>query len=460
MKGQSRPSLSRRVLWFTVAVMLVTEVLVFLPGLADVRHRWLEAHVATGELAVLAAHTGQNSQIERREVLRLAGVMSARLQEPGHPFLQLAENGQIIASDVADLRSETIFDAIGATIDALLFRPVAPLLVVSPSTQRVGALLSVVLDAGPMTGELRASAVRIALQGLAIAVVTGGLIYWTLVLLLVRPMRRLTDSIQAFRADPERTPPLESPTGEGGDEIATAAAELAAMQRELRTALWRNARLAAIGTAMTKVSHDLRGILSTALLAAERLQLHPDDKIRNSGDAIARAVERATDLVKRTLDFARQDPSAPLRESVRLNDAADEAVEQARAVRPTIAFNNRIPPAMTVQADRLHLLRIFGNLMRNAAEAGASSLQLTAESAAEVIVITLSDNGPGLPVQVQAHLFKPFVAGGRRGGTGLGMAIAQDLIRAHGGEIALVSTGASGTVFRIALPHPTEMHQA
>ena len=143
---------------------------------------------------------------------------------------------------------------------------------------------------------------------LLIAGITGGLVYLAVLLLLVRPMRRITGSIAAFRGDPERTVPLnpDDVTGLRNDEIAVAGRELAAMQHELRGALWRNARLAALGTVVAKVSHDLRGILTPALLTAERLQLNPDPKVQRAGETLALAVNRATDLVRRTLDYARE----------------------------------------------------------------------------------------------------------------------------------------------------------
>ena len=143
-----------------------------------------------------------------------------------------------------------------------------------------------------------------------IAGVTGGLVYLAVLLLLVRPMRRITGSIAAFRADPERTTPLDPDevTVLSNDEISVAGRELAAMQHELRAALWRNARLAALGTVVAKVSHDLRGILTPALLTAERLQLNPDPRVQRAGEMLAQAVDRATDLVRRTLDYAREGP--------------------------------------------------------------------------------------------------------------------------------------------------------
>ena len=163
----------------------------------------------------------------------------------------------------------------------------------------------------PSVGRCGSSPCDFAGLALVIAGVTGGLVYLAVLLLLVRPMRRITGSIAAFRADPERTTAARSRRCQRccrNDEIAVAGRELAAMQHELRAALWRNARLAALGTVVAKVSHDLRGILTPALLTAERLQLNADPRVQRAGEILVQAVDRAADLVRRTLDYAREGP--------------------------------------------------------------------------------------------------------------------------------------------------------
>jgi signal transduction histidine kinase len=458
-----RRSLSRRVLWFTLAVMLATEALVFLPAIVAERQEWLARRIGAAEIAVLALPqqpagypAALADRTTRLELLRLAGALSIRLQDQTRAMAQLADNGMVQADVVQDLREETPGLAMSRTLEILTGGPPRRLLVMMESIKRPGALLSVVLEEADLAAQLRSVAGRVALQALAIAGITGALVYGALVLLLVRPMRRLTGSIVAFRADPERTPPIEPPPSGSADEIAVAAEELSAMQHELRAALWRNARLAAIGTAVAKVGHDLRGILSPALLAAERLQANAEPAVRRSGDIISETVERATELVKRTLEFAREGPAAPKRETFALAAVVEEAADQARALRPAVQITNETPAATRLVADRLHVLRVLANLLRNAAEAGAKSIRVTTEAAADGLAITIADDGPGLPAAVQKNLFRPFVAGGRTGGSGLGMAIARDLVRAHGGELTLVETGRTGTVFRIVLPHPIE----
>jgi signal transduction histidine kinase len=276
-------------------------------------------------------------------------------------------------------------------------------------------------------------------------------------------MRRITGSIAAFRNDPEQTTPIDPDdlTMLSRDEISVAAQELAAMQHELRAALWRNARLAALGTVVAKVSHDLRGILTPALLTAERLQLNADPRVQHAGEVLVKAVDRASDLVRRTLDYAREGPPPLDFVPVALAPLVREAAETARSPGSAMRVINDIDPDVLVRADRIHLFRVLTNLLRNAAEAGAWNVRIVAHPETGMLVVEVADDGPGLPEAVRGDLFRPFAGSARRGGTGLGLAIARDLMVAHGGDIELVSTGASGTAFRLTLrlAEPEQSHE-
>ncbi len=454
-----RRSLSWRLVGFTLAVMAGTELLLFLPAMQRERQTWLDDRLVAAQIAVQALPSGSLSQpaagpdrASREEVLRLAGVMSIRLQEPGRPMVVLAPVGQIHAAALLDMRVETAWSRLSAILASLTRTGGRLLLVVAPSPKRPQAILSVVLRERDLDEHLQAAAAKVALHGLAVAVPTGVLTHVALLLLLVRPMRRLTSSIAAFRADPERSPPIEPPRAAPStrDEMVVAQRELAAMQRELRAALWRNARLAALGAALAKVSHDLRGILAPALLNAERLQGHADPGLRRIGDSIAGTVERATELVRNTLDFAGEVPAAP-RERVGLRALVAEVADEVRLRHRQLRAALDIDAALAVQADRASLRRALANLLRNAAEAGAATVSVGAVVEGDLAMVTLGDDGPGLPEVVRATLFQPFVTSGKPGGTGLGLAIARDLVRAQGGDIALLRSGAGGTSFRLAL---------
>jgi signal transduction histidine kinase len=133
-------------------------------------------------------------------------------------------------------------------------------------------------------------------------------------------------------------------------------------------------------------------------------------------------------------------------------------------LRNALQVENAIDPAIQVRADRIELFRVLANLLRNAAEAGARTICISAKHAGAALTIEIADDGPGLPEPVRAELFHPFAGSTRRDGTGLGLAIARDLMVAHAGSIELIETGTSGTTFRLTLrlaetPDPAEAGQ-
>src|SRR6185437_9091019 len=151
------------------------------------------------------------------------------------------------------------------------------------------------------------------------------------------------------------------------------------------------------------------------------------------------------------LDYAREGPPPLSLAPVELAPLLDEALDSIRPLARGFRLENVLDPSILVSADRNQLFRVFTNLMRNAAEAGARSVRCSGEPRQLTLVLDMTDNGPGLPDAVQAELFRPFAGSMRRGGTGLGLAIARDLMVAHGGSIELVQTSSAGTTFRLTL---------
>ena len=315
---------------------------------------------------------------------------------------------------------------------------------------RQSGFATLILDGPALLEAVHSFFWKIIATSLLCAAGAGLVVYFTLLGLLVLPIRRLIDSIAEFRADPERGAPLdpENISLFADDEMAVAGRELSALQRELRVALSRNARLSELGAAVAKVSHDLRNILSGALLAADRLATNPDPQTARAGEVLTHSVERANELIRQTLEFTREGPPPLTRSLFALRDLVDEAIEGAAPM--GFAARNNVDADLTVEADYEKLLRVLENLLRNAGEAGARTVRIGAQITKKRVSIRVEDDGPGLAEELRANLFRPFVSG-RRGGTGLGLAIARELMRAHGGDIELVETGPSGTAFRLIL---------
>jgi signal transduction histidine kinase len=388
----------------------------------------------------------------RNELLMLANSAALRLTSRDGTILTLGDIDEQTGPSI-DLQQEDLWVSIRRALHAILLPRNRLVHVIGRSPFPQDTTVELWLYEAALNRNLQQFAADFAGLSLLIAGITGGLVYLAVLVLLVRPMRRITGSIAAFRANPEHTMPLNPSevTVLPDDEMAVAGRELAAMQHDLRTALWRNARLAALGTVVAKVSHDLRGILTPALLSSERLQMHADPRVRRAGEVLAQAVDRATDLVRRTLEYAREGPPPLQFAAVALAPLVNEAAETARPLRTALRVENGIDPAIQVRADRIELFRVLANLLRNAAEAGARTVCVSARQAGVAIAVEITDDGPGLPEPVRAELFRPFAGSTRRDGTGLGLAIARDLMVAHGGSIELIATGASGTTFRLTL---------
>src|SRR5262249_16258623 len=126
----------------------------------------------------------------------------------------------------------------------------------------------------------------------------------------------------------------------------------------------------------------------------------------------------------------------------------------------TFTIRNEIDRDLRIDADPEQLYRVVLNLVRNAmqvlSERGNGTVAISARRAAGEVAIDIADHRPGIPETVIPKLFQPFAGSGRPGGSGLGLAISRDLAHAHGGDVTLVTTSSSGTVFRVTIPDRRE----
>jgi len=214
-------------------------------------------------------------------------------------------------------------------------------------------------------------------------------------------------------------------------------AELAALRAALGVDLWRLRRLAELGVAQAKINHDLRNLLTSALMVADRLQSSADPKISQAGGVIVMSIERATALIGMTQAFTAE--AAPLLTRCRFPLAAlvTEVAEDLRADHGSLTIENATPPDIHLEADRTEFGRAIGHLLRTAAKAEARRVTVDVELQASVIGIVLTDDGRPFRNLSAAEAFQPFSGAFRYGSTGLGFVIARDVIEAHGGSITV-----------------------
>ncbi|HEX3864397.1 MAG TPA: HAMP domain-containing sensor histidine kinase [Stellaceae bacterium] len=450
-------SLSARLLVLTIFFVMFSEVMIFVPSVARFRMTYFDNHLAAGYLATLALAASPTGKIEQPMTNLLLKNVGA------HGVILHRSNGMVFMLDSPiPPRADVTFDLTKGNIPVWIQRSLETLAgsgnrimrVLGPAPHESGALVEVLLDEAPLRREMWAFGRHVVELSVVISLTTAALVYLTLQWLMVRPMRRLTASMVSFRDDPEDASRRIVPSGRR-DEIGGAEAELAMLQETVRQALGQRARLAALGTAVTKINHDLRSILSTARLVSDGLADSAAPEVRRVAPRLFEAIDRAVALCTRTLDFSRE--GAPPLSPTRFPLAPLIAEIEAAVAPPGEAFSVEIavPGGSVAVADRDQLYRVLLNLSQNAVEAGAHSLSFSASTNGGVLAIDVSDDGHGLPPRAQENLFRPFFGSARPGGTGLGLAIARELLRAQGGDLTLIQTTGNGTVFRLTLPTAT-----
>ncbi len=451
-------SLSGRLLLLTVLYVLVSEVLIFVPSIGRYYHSQLENRIETAEIAILPFTELDREQVStglRRELLMRAGAIAVVLKRADQRELFLVDEMPNHIDLTTDLRRSSLFGEMYQALDCLFDGDNRILHVLAPTRITNADAVEVIIGEAPIRTQMIAFARRLMFQALAISLATALLVFLSLYLVVVRPMARLMRAMIDFRENPE-DPSRIVMASNRRDEIGRAERELAAMQGDLYGFLQQKARLAALGTAIAKIQHDLRNILASAQLASDRLAKIDDPIAQRLAPRLVASLDHAVSLATNTLRYGRAEEQPPERRHVALASLIDEAVEASLAGEEAVTVSNRVDPALAIDADPEQLYRIMLNLVRNAAQVlrgrPDAAIAIAAQRAVRQVLIDIDDNGPGIPDAVRDSLFRPFAASSRSGGSGLGLAIARDLARAHGGDVILVATNAAGTRFRIVIP--------
>ncbi len=453
-----RLGLSGKLLGLTILFVMIAEVLIYVPSIANFRLNWLNDRLAAAHTAALVLDAAPNvSEALARQVLDSVGARAVALKMGTQRRLLAASTMPTNVDHDVDMREVRWYHAIIDAFTTLLATRNEVTRVVGPPP-RGGEFVEIVLDEAPLRRAMLRFSVNILLLSLMISVFTAALVYLALHLLLVRPMRRITANMMAFRADPENPSRAIVPSGRH-DEVGVAERELAMMQHDLATMLQQKSRLASLGLAVSKINHDLRNLLASAQLFSEGLSSLPDPRVQRFAPKLMRTLERAIAFCESTLSYGRVQEPPPDRRPVEL-EALVEEVRETLGLRGQIGFIVAIERGLMVDADYDQLLRVILNLSRNAAQALETrapndplrdQIRITGRREGAVVVIEVSDTGPGVPPEAREHLFEAFRSSNRAGGTGLGLAIAAELVRAHGGEIRLVE-GTLGATFRVTIP--------
>jgi signal transduction histidine kinase len=455
----SRFGLSARLLLLTILFVMLAEVLIYVPSVANFRRNWLNDRLAAAQIAALVLDAAPDEQLsEDLEARLLAGVgaQAIAVRGGGRRLLLSTSDMPPEIGKTVDLRYATWRDLIADAFEDL-FRPVQQPLRVIGHGMGVD-FVEIILDQGPLRTAMFEFSRNILLLSLVISGITACLVYFALQWVIVRPVRRLSGNIAAFAGNPEDASRVITPS-ERNDEIGIAEQALAQMEAALADELRQKRRLAELGLAVSKINHELRNMLTTAQLLTDRLERVKDDTVQRVAPRLVATLDRAIAFCEATLAYGRATERLPQRRRVPLRPLVAELAElTGLADGAAIGFEDRVPDGLVVDIDPDQLSRVLVNLVRNAVQAlsqagatdGPPRIAVTAAREGHKVVILVEDNGPGVPDKTKGTLFSAFQSS-TRGGAGLGLAIAAEIVTLHGGTIALEDTPV-GARFRIVIP--------
>jgi signal transduction histidine kinase len=450
-------TLSGRFLILTIVFVMLAEVLIFVPSIARFRVDYFNTRIERAQIASLAllADDILSPELEA-ELLQNAGVYNVVLVRNETRQLALSSMLPSPVADTYDLRDP----GIGALIIDALYE-------VTRTDDRIiravglpkldgGELIEITLDAGPLQHAMRDYGLRILWLSAIISILTAVLLNLVVRWVIVRPIAYLGRSMREYEKAPQDARWIVQPRS-SVIELQEAEIALSSLQSKLSAALRQRQRLAQLGEAVAKVSHDLRNILSTVQLLSDRLEESDDPAIQRLAPKLVRSVSRAITLSENTLAFGRADEHTPQLQRFCVGEIIDDVVTQeilALEREDQIQFQVMCE-VDEVRADPEQLYRVLQNLIRNARQAfGASrgEIDIVVDEDEANWTITVRDNGPGLPVKAVKYLFHPFSGGTKREGSGLGLAIAHELVVGHGGTLRLRDNSEKGACFQITLP--------
>ena len=474
--------LPAKLLLLTAAFVMLAEILIFLPSVANFRLSWLDERLTAAQLATLAAEGFPGGDVPsglRAEMLRSAQVKAVAARRNGVRRLVLPVDPQMHIDAFYDLRHRpaSAFGDIGLRLEqigdaiAVFFAPDGRTIrVVGSNGDNPDDLIEIVMPEAPLKQAMEDYALSILGVSIVISLGTAALVYFALSRLLVRPMMRITRNMVNFRQDPEDPARVMVPSGRR-DEIGTAEHELSEMQSQLSGLLLQKTRLAQLGLAVSKINHDLRGMLANAQLLSDRLTVIPDPTVQRFAPKLIASLDRAINFCNDTLRYGRAEEAAPRRELLLLKPLAEEVGDALGLPREgSIDWVLDVGDTLRIDADRDHLFRILSNLVRNALEAlegqrehaapghvPHGEIRIKAWREGRRVLVEVRDNGPGVPQKARDHLFEAFTGSQRKGGTGLGLAIAAEIVGVHGGHLQLVDSE-KGAAFRFEIPDRGTYH--
>lgn len=444
----------------TVIFVMLAEVFIFVPSIARFREEYLLARLERAQIASLAllATDGMIDDDLEYELLENAEVLNVVLRRDAVRQLILSTDGMEPISATFDLRDPPAWQLIRDASMRIFENEDQNIRVIGEPVREAGLLIEITMATAPLRMAMIDYGMRVLALSAVISIFTALLLFVAVRILMVNPIKRVVGSMMTYAEAPEDANRIITPRGTVR-ELRDAENALHDMQTQLTSLLRQRERLAQLGEAVAKISHDLRNMLSVATLVADRLETVQDPTVKRIAPKLINSLSRAINLTEATLAFGRAEEPAPKLNRVPLEPLVDDVLDNDNLAQGDgeVSYDADIAPGMVVRADPEQLHRVLSNLVRNARQAITATGQpgevtIRAGEHEGGWCIEVRDTGPGLPEGAREGLFKPFSSTDKVGGSGLGLAICAEILRGHGGQLKLQSTGPEGTTFALYLP--------
>ena len=452
--------LSTKLLFLTVIFVVLAEILIFVPSITDMRLSWLRDRLNTAAAAAIIVDGLPNVELPRPlqdDALMATGTKAIALHKPDITRMIVVSEVPPSVNAQYDIARRDFLANAGDAFSTLLFGGNEVFSVRGP-VGTSGMVIELVMSDRALRKAMIVYTQEILLFTVIISFITASMIFFVINRTLIRPVARMTASMQAFADDPSNPAAIVQPP-KGTDELALAARHLAAMQGDLQRTLRQQKNLADLGLAVSKINHDMRNILSSAQLMSDRLADAGDPVARGLSSKLVRTLGRAIGYSSEVLSYGRANETEPHRARIPLRPLVEDTAEiLGLGAETDIAFRIDVPNTLEIDADPEQIFRVLYNLCRNSAQAleaddnPEKQITVSAERRDDGVEVTVDDNGPGMPPKARENLFAAFRGSARAGGIGLGLAIARELIEAHGGEIMLAEREGRGTRFVFLIP--------
>lgn len=454
--------LSVKLLILTVIFVLIAEILIFVPSVANFRNDWLKDHLLTAEAASIVYLDSNNVMLSEgagKDLLEATEAITVAIRREGMARLMATSGKAGELTQHIDLDNSTAFSSIRSALSMLFAEPNSQYRVFG-TMRSSSARMELVQEVKYIQSSMWEYARNVAFLSLLISIFTAALVYLALYKLIVLPIIRISSNMDEFSKTPQNASLVYKPS-KRLDEIGIAEKRLAAFQGDLQQTLRQRQRLADLGLAVSKINHDLRNILASAQLFSDRLTSLPDPTVQRFAPKLIKTIDRAVDYTKSVIDYGRALEAPPKRRKLILNVVANDVADMLGLENSlAIEWVNNIPLDLEADADPEQLFRILMNLCRNSQQAMIDAdlkgrdkvLTVTAEHIENAVHIKVCDTGPGIPDHVKEKIFTPFEGSTKSDGTGLGMAIVMELLKAHGGSISIAKTDETGTEFHLVIP--------